>query len=1226
MTKSNVKKTGAVLVTAFFVSLALLSMVPGATNEAPRATQDRQPTRTVDDFLGNERLGTAQPYDTIHVPVENVALSDEENDLGYNCDAGNSILKSLPIYVGEPVQPTVPGRGRTGQLNPGEGDRDDWFLFTACQGQTVQLSLSTAQDFGCSLVNTEAAELAIPYTVEKTGLYFLHVFSRDGAEAGDYTLSISLQGQNDAGSGKDAGNTMTSALAVDAGSYTGYMAEWDREDWYRIQVSAGQGITVTVTPLEKSDYDIHLYNPSGQWVHSATYYGEDTLTYNADVSGTWYVQLDMFPGWDTEKWPQDYFLYGSGAYELDINVGGSVEGPPEPRSQPEIYPVARTFIVDNYPTGNADEYAYLAAVPAANYIEDGKRYVSPIVYQGEDYVPNWYLTVDDTTQYLLDDWNHYLARHGMTAEEHHLDGDPSTAAAQLATSLWTSSNTAVIAVDGSGFTDTVTNVVDQSATLNIQTSAERISADSPKLKDVGGNLAAPMFIGSKWGAIHLTVDSATFAGDTGLITPRYEPVMEDWWPYPYDGNGPDSDTFYPVTIPGLWAPYVTSSSGLSEFVITKYAGDRYRLPVDDSASSLNVTITTDQPSNLIVYLVDPSGNVRRPSYPHWVGEPNPIHEWNGGHWRHDQDEFRAWRIEPHTEFSVEVHYPMEGTWTAIVVPYYGGDTSGTVDYHITAQMREHSPDRTAAALSAANAAVIASLNHAPLLYVTKDEVPTVTSEALSTLGASNLIFVNINEVSGASLSGATEYTTLQQAIDAIKAHQHSENFITVTSLGTGDGYFAPAAMAAAYHGAPVINMGDAPDAYNTLDMIESWREYAGDYYHGCRSLGHLPQMAEPIDWWSALQDFLSEQEIPPVGLDLKLRWYGGVYDGMYNLISSYGLDREGKEVYLFVSPRDTDIRDPICRAMEGNNSYGGHIPVTTPAFSSAVIVRGILYPAIIYANPGRDVATSQMMNYPDGYQWRCNDGSQYANRASQELKRSFSSRGRFYEGHCIWDNLLERYNAGAAISYYSGHGTGGSGISAQYKNVAEQWPYAELRYEHLMDFDWWDGWRGYSGYDDKQTKTPRWGGESGYNAQEPNLYDIIHFKWVDQALGNLHSEMEFWSSCTTGSHFGPIVYLSHGSAIWMGAAGSTYGIQDDLHNNWMFYDVLVKGESLGESHSRYLWMFNRDFGTKDPTTLYGPSTLFQLSQGGLTNVGVLFGDPTMTCYAPDWTEPVPILS
>jgi hypothetical protein len=384
-------------------------------------------------------------------------------------------------------------------------------------------------------------------------------------------------------------------------------------------------------------------------------------------------------------------------------------------------------------------------------------------------------------------------------------------------------------------------------------------------------------------------------------------------------------------------------------------------------------------------------------------------------------------------------------------------------------------------------------------------------------------------------------------------------------------------------------------------------------------------MAEAIDIWSALQSILTEQELPPVGLDLKLRWFSAVNEAVYGLINSYGLDREGQEIYLFVAPRDTDIRDTICRAMEGNNSYAGHIPVETPAFSSAVICRDILYPAVIYANPGRDVATSQLMNYPDGYQWRGNDGTSHPNHASQEVKRSFSSRGRTYEGHTIWDNLLERYNTGAVISYYSGHGTGGSGISAQYKNVAQQFPYAHLRNEELYDFDWWDGWRGYSGYDDQQTKTPRWGGASSYNAVEPGLYDIIHFKWADLAFENLHSQMEFWSSCTTGSHHGPMVYLSHGSAVWMGAAGSTYGIQDDLHNNWMFYDVLVLGQSLGESHSRNLWWFNRDFTTLDETTLYGSSTLFQLSQGGLTNVGVLFGDPTMTIYAPDWIEPVPEL-
>jgi hypothetical protein len=568
---------------------------------------------------------------------------------------------------------------------------------------------------------------------------------------------------------------------------------------------------------------------------------------------------------------------------------------------------------------------------------------------------------------------------------------------------------------------------------------------------------------------------------------------------------------------------------------------------------------------------------------------------------------------------------MTGKWTAIVVPdldHETGDIGFSGGYHITAQLRRHNPDRIAAALSAANGAVIASANHAPLLYIKKDSVPSETSNALSTLGATNVIFVNINGVSSASVSGATEYTTMQEVVDVIKENSHSENFITITSMATGDGYFAPAAMAAAYHVSPVLNIGEAACAYNTLDMIAAWREYAGDYYHGCRSVGHLPMMDEPFDLREALQEFLQEQEVPPIGFDLKLRWFGGVHDDIYgNLTAKYGLDLAGQEAYLFVSPRDTDIRDVICRVMIGNNSYAGHIPVETPAFSSAIVVREILYPAIIYANPGRSVTTSQLTNYPDGGSWTGNDGISYANYATREVKQSFSSRGRFYEGHSIWDNELERYNTGVSISFYSGHGTGGSGIACQYRNIAEQFPYAEPRHERLFDFDWPDSWRGTSGYDDKQTKTARWGGSSYYNAAEPNLYDVIHFKWADQAFENLHSELEIWHSCTTGSHFGPIVYLAHGSALWYGNCGSGSSIQNDLHISWMFYDVMVKGESIGKAKSDYLWIHNRDFTTRDPTTLYGPSSMHG---GGLSNVGAIYGDPTMTCYAPDWIEPEPV--
>jgi hypothetical protein len=355
---------------------------------------------------------------------------------------------------------------------------------------------------------------------------------------------------------------------------------------------------------------------------------------------------------------------------------------------------------------------------------------------------------------------------------------------------------------------------------------------------------------------------------------------------------------------------------------------------------------------------------------------------------------------------------------------------------------------------------------------------------------------------------------------------------------------------------------------------------------------------------------------------LKLQWNTIVYQGIHDLIDSYGLDLAGPEGYLFVGDRFKDIRHIIISTMNGNNSYAGQIPVETPAFSSDIICRSILYPALIYANPGKDVSTSMIINYPDGYNWRANDGHEYNNFATRDIKEIFSSNGIFYEGHCIFDNWLERMNTGALISYYSGHGTGGSGISAQFKNIAKQFPLAEPRYEELYDFDWWDAWRGYSGYDDSQTKTARWGGESGYNAEEPSLYDINHFKWVDQLFDNLHSEFEMWSSCSTGNQFGPTIYLAHGSTIWYGAAGSVYGIQDDLHNAWVFHDMLVKGESVGSSMAKYQWIFDRDYTTNDPTTLYGRSTWFQ---GGLTNEKVIYGDPAIQIYSPDWIEPTPIV-
>ena len=58
-------------------------------------------------------------------------------------------------------------------------------------------------------------------------------------------------------------------------------------------------------------------------------------------------------------------------------------------------------------------------------------HVSPIVYQGVDLIPNWFTSIDQTTDYLLDDWNTYLDSHGMTADIVELADDPIQAAADI---------------------------------------------------------------------------------------------------------------------------------------------------------------------------------------------------------------------------------------------------------------------------------------------------------------------------------------------------------------------------------------------------------------------------------------------------------------------------------------------------------------------------------------------------------------------------------------------------------------------------------------------------------------------------------------------------------------------------------------------------------------------------------------------------------------------------
>jgi len=152
MKNFKINKTVLVIATLFFlISMAMIPLFPAISDDVINAgnSPDNTPRETAkfQEPTGDENNGIRQMYDTIYVPEEDVSLAGIQNDIGYNVDAGDSILKSLPIYIGEPVDLSVPGRGRTGSLDPGSNDRDDWYSFSVCEGQSIQMSLVSGEDY-----------------------------------------------------------------------------------------------------------------------------------------------------------------------------------------------------------------------------------------------------------------------------------------------------------------------------------------------------------------------------------------------------------------------------------------------------------------------------------------------------------------------------------------------------------------------------------------------------------------------------------------------------------------------------------------------------------------------------------------------------------------------------------------------------------------------------------------------------------------------------------------------------------------------------------------------------------------------------------------------------------------------------------------------------------------------------------------------------------------------
>ena len=235
-----------------------------------------------------------------------------QNDMDTGTDAGNSISAATAISAGS----------GTGFID--STDIADYYKVSVSSGQTVSVSMTppSGSDFDLKLYNTNQSQVdsstlggsqtdAVEATASTSGYFYIYVYRWSGS--GIYSMTVTVTGgatQNDMGTGTDAGNTLSAATTIAAGSGTGYIDSTDTNDYYKINVTSGQTISVSMTPPSGSDFDLKLYDANQSQVASSSLGGSqtDSITYTATSSGYYYICVHLWSG--------------SGIYSMTVAVTG----------------------------------------------------------------------------------------------------------------------------------------------------------------------------------------------------------------------------------------------------------------------------------------------------------------------------------------------------------------------------------------------------------------------------------------------------------------------------------------------------------------------------------------------------------------------------------------------------------------------------------------------------------------------------------------------------------------------------------------------------------------------------------------------------------------------------------------------------------------------------------------------------------------------------------------
>jgi len=479
--------------------------------------------------------------------------------------------------------------------------------------------------------------------------------------------------------------------------------------------------------------------------------------------------------------------------------------------------------------------------------------------------------------------------------------------------------------------------------------------------------------------------------------------------------------------------------------------------------------------------------------------------------------------------------------------------------------------------SAANAAALASLMDAPMLYTAGGEPEECLLEAMQSLGIVDVILVDPAgmidskawEDAGLSVEHLSNDSNVFNHIADIGYGKTGERDVVVPALGGP--WFAAAALEGAAHAAPVPAPNDPQVLSATnLSTIVWWNMIEHAVMRGGSSY-HEDTVPSRTDMEAMADDFYS--------------WLGGFhpdYDPSCNDADSDGIPDNGSAWnysadvdVVVVSPMNC-IKMCLDRALIGKGSVG-RIPEPDPAVSTAIAARAVLYWKIAFSpgkNPDDATAQEESAGFWDRAGWtfvaythddgimdddlgddvdddycEMEDGgaNHLAYKMSEELPQYATDHGvGSNEYNTDYANLMNMLEEGVGFYTHADHGqynqrmeTGAGGLGLSSK--ANPWR------------DWNDG---------ASMNDPDGAGDTA-GLSNPSALDHISGWDLYCGLHDLPSTLIYLQDCQVGASHMPGILLRMGAA---GVVGDHYSMYIDPSP--VYNDRLVKGLMAGMDYGQ----------------------------------------------------------